>query len=105
MLTVKVADKMKFIEKTPDRSTMWMAQTPQVFDYTLYHAAAYYALEKQFEATDDNSLVEFINRQVKLVDCGRENIKITTPVDLIIAEAILAAREQESAVKEDCAHE
>lgn len=103
--TVKIADKMKFIDKTPDRSTMWMAQTPQVFDYTLYHAAAYYALEKEFEATDDNSLVEFINRRVKLVDFGRENIKITTPVDLIIAEAILAAREQESAVKEDCAHE
>jgi len=102
--TVKVADNMKFIEQTPDRSTMWLAQTPQVFDYTLYHAAAYYALEQGFSATDDNSLVEFINRRVKLVDCGRENIKITTPVDLLIADAILQARESQEASKEDNSH-
>ena len=84
---------------------MWLAQTPQVFEYTLYHAAAYYAIEKEFEATDDNSLVEFINRKVKLVDCGRENIKITTPTDLIIAEAILTSREQKTVEKEDGTHE
>ena len=102
--TVKIADKTKCIEQTPDRSTIWLAQTPQVFDYTLYHAAAYYALDQGFVATDDNSLVEFISRKVKLVDCGRENIKITTPVDLIIADAILAAREQDSSHKEDDSH-
>jgi 2-C-methyl-D-erythritol 4-phosphate cytidylyltransferase len=70
-----------------------MAQTPQVFDYQLYHAAAYYALDRQFTATDDNSLIEFVDRKVKLVDCGHENIKITTAVDLLIADAILRSRE------------
>ncbi len=98
--TVKVADSLKFIASTPDRETLWLAQTPQIFDYTLYHAAAYYALEKGFVATDDNSLVEFINRKVKLIDCGRENIKITTAVDLLIAEAILAARESKNQEEE-----
>ena len=94
--TIKIADATRYITSTPDRETLWLAQTPQIFDYTLYHAAAYYALEKDFVATDDNSLVEFINRKVKLVDCGRENIKITTAVDLLIAEAILSAREHDS---------
>lgn len=93
--TVKVADPLGYIKETPDRETLWMAQTPQIFDYTLYHAAAYYALEQGFCATDDNSLVEFIDRKVKLVECGRENLKITTPSDLLIAEAILSARELE----------
>ena len=97
--TIKVVDSMQYIAETPDRSTLWMAQTPQVFDYTLYHAAAYYALEQGFQATDDCSLVEFINRKVKLIDCGKENLKITTPIDIIIAEAILTARQQ--ARKED----
>ncbi len=107
--TVKVADKYRFAVSTPDRETLWLAQTPQVFEYNLYHAAAYYALEKGFVATDDNSLVEFINRKVKLVDCGRENIKITTAVDLLIADALLQAREQAASLpsenKEDTSHE
>ena len=71
-----------------DREQLYLAQTPQIFDFNLYHAAAYYALENKFSATDDNSLIEFINPPVRLVDRGRENIKITTPVDLIFAEAI-----------------
>ena len=99
--TVKRADKYRRIIETQDRENLWLAQTPQVFDYTLYHAAAYYALEKQFYATDDNSLVEFINHPVKLIDCGRENIKITTPVDLIFAEAILRNRAAKQAETEE----
>jgi 2-C-methyl-D-erythritol 4-phosphate cytidylyltransferase len=99
--TVKRADKYRRIIETQDRENLWSAQTPQVFDYTLYHAAAYYALEKQFCATDDNSLVEFINHPVKLIDCGRENIKITTPVDLIFAEAILRNRAAKQAETEE----
>lgn len=95
--TVKIADSLKFIDSTPEREAVWLAQTPQIFSYKLYHAAAYYALEQGFVATDDNSLVEFINHKVKLVDCGRENLKITTPVDLLFAEAILRAREQDTA--------
>lgn len=90
--TVKLERRQAFIESTTDRRRTWQAQTPQVFKTNLYRAAAYTALESKFEGTDDNSLVEEIDYPVKLVDCGRENIKITTPVDLYIAEAILRYR-------------
>ncbi len=90
--TVKMADRKGFIDKTVDRDLVWLAQTPQVFYATLYRAACYYALENDIVATDDNMLVEAIQNPVKLVECGRENIKITTPDDLILAEKILSCR-------------
>jgi len=90
--TVKLGDKNAFVESTTDRKHTWLATTPQVFKINLYRAAAYTALEEKFEGTDDNSLVEHIEYPVKLVDCGRENIKITTPADIYLAEAILKYR-------------
>lgn len=90
--TVKLADKHGFIDSTVDRSLVWLAQTPQVFYTPLYRAAAYNATEEEFVATDDNSLVEHIQNPVKLVECGRQNIKITTPDDIQLAEQILAER-------------
>ncbi len=90
--TVKLADMSGFAYQTQDRETVWLAQTPQVFSYLLYHAAAYYAVDQEFIATDDNSIVEFIGRKVKMIECGRENMKITTPIDVCIAEAILQSR-------------
>ncbi len=93
--TVKLADKHGFIDSTVDRNIVWLAQTPQVFYVPLYRAAAYNAKEQEFDATDDNSLVERIQNPVKLIECGRENIKITTPDDLRLAEQILALRGKE----------
>ena len=90
--TVKIADKKGFIEKTADRNTVWLSQTPQVFRTKLYRAAAYTALKKGFEATDDNSLVENIGHPVRLVECGSQNIKITTYEDMAVAEGILNER-------------
>ena len=90
--TVKIADSKGFIEKTQDRSTVWLAQTPQVFKTTLYRAAAYVALKEEYEGTDDNSLVEFIGHPIKLVECGAQNIKITTKEDIAVAEGILKHR-------------
>ena len=90
--TVKIGDKNAYIESTTERSRTWLAQTPQAFQTNLYRAAAYTAWEEKFEGTDDNSLVEHIEYPVKLVECGRENIKITTPADLYLAEAILRYR-------------
>lgn len=90
--TVKIGEKNAFITSTTERKHTWLAQTPQVFKTNLYRAAAYTALEHKFEGTDDNSLVEEIEYPVKLVECGRENIKITTPADLYLAEAILRYR-------------
>ena len=90
--TVKLGEKNAFIESTTERKHTWLAQTPQVFKTNLYRAAAYTALESKFEGTDDNSLVEEIDYPVKLVECGKENMKITTPIDLYLAEAILRYR-------------
>lgn len=91
--TVKVAGKRNFIETTPDRNLVWLAQTPQAFYVPLYRAAAYSAREDKFTATDDAQLCERIKYPVRLVECGRENIKITTPDDISLANCILAARE------------
>ena len=90
--TVKVCDTSAFIDSTPDRDYVWMAQTPQVFALNLYRAAAYVARDEEFKATDDNQLLEHIRVPVKMVACSRENIKITEPSDIILATAILEAR-------------
>lgn len=92
--TVKIADKKGFIDTTADRNTVWLAQTPQVFKTKLYRASAYTALKKGFEATDDNSLVENVGHPVRLVECGAQNIKITTREDIAVAEGIFAEREK-----------
>ena len=81
-----------YIDSTLDRNLIWLAQTPQVFSQKLYRVAAYSALEKNFRATDDNSLVERLHRKIKLVNCGPDNIKITTPDDLLRAQKILEMR-------------
>ena len=91
--TVKIADSKGFIDNTVDRNTVWLAQTPQVFKTKLYRAAAYYAKESGFTGTDDCSLVENIKRRVKLVDVGRDNIKITCPEDIDNAVMIIRKRE------------
>lgn len=90
--TVKIADKKGFIDTTADRDTVWLAQTPQVFKTKLYRAAAVMSAEKKFEGTDDNSLVEFIGHPIRLVECGANNIKITTYDDLAVAYGILEER-------------
>ena len=93
--TVKIANDKGFIDHTADRDTVWLAQTPQVFKTKLYRAAAYLALRDDFAATDDNSLVEFIGHAIKLVECGSQNVKITTTEDMAVAEGILKARAEE----------
>lgn len=90
--TVKMADRHGFVDQTVDRELIWLAQTPQAFYIPLYRAAAYSAREEQFSATDDNSLVERIQNPVKLVECGKENIKLTTPEDVSLAIQILTKR-------------
>ena len=90
--TVKQADSRGFVAQTLPRQDMWLAQTPQIFKTEVYRCAAYVCKEEGFEATDDNALCEHVGFSVKLVECSRENIKITTETDMAIAEAILARR-------------
>ena len=97
--TIKTADNHKVITGTVERSTAWQISTPQAFSLPLYRAAAYSALDIGFEGTDDNSLVERLERRIKIIDCGRYNIKITEKLDLLLAETILSARED--VLKED----
>lgn len=94
--TIKIADSSGFITGTQDREVCCFAQTPQIFSLPLYRAAAYYAKDKGFVGTDDCSLVENIKRKVKLVDVGRDNIKITCPEDIENAALIIRKREEKS---------
>ena len=87
--TLKLADKNGFIEKTQDRSFLYQIQTPQVFkrcEILKMHEAA------TGEFTDDCAVMESFGGKIKLVEGSYENIKITTPEDLVIAEKILEKR-------------
>ena len=87
--TVKVVDKNGFVVSTPDRSTLFAVQTPQIFDFELYKNAAQNAREKGFDFTDDCQLIESFNQKVKTVVGSYSNIKITTPDDIVLAENLL----------------
>ena len=91
--TVKLSDKRHMISQTLDRDLIYLAQTPQVFHADLYRAAL--AKCNPEGCTDDNQLMEQLGVAVKLVDCGKENIKITRPEDIRFAELLLAARGEE----------
>ncbi len=89
--TIKVA-KGNVVESTPERSTLFAVQTPQVFEASLLKAALTSALENGVAVTDDCSAVERIGKEVYLTEGYEENIKLTTPLDLVIAEAIIEKR-------------
>lgn len=89
--TVKIANRRGYIEKTVDRDTVWLVQTPQVFDANLYRAALATARDT-VHVTDDNALMEQVRYPVKLVECDQNNIKITMPHDIARAEQILRER-------------
>ena len=78
--------------ETVDRSTLRAVQTPQVFEAGLIRAATQKALEDGELLTDDCGAVERLGKKVTLTQGSRENIKITTPLDLVLGEAILTAR-------------
>ena len=91
--TIKTVAEDGTVTGTPDRSTLRAVQTPQVFETDLLKAALQSALENEVPVTDDCSAVERLGKVVYLIDGDEENLKITTPVGLVIAEAILAERE------------
>lgn len=91
--TIKVARDGR-VESTPDRSTLFAVQTPQVFDAQLLSAALQSARESGAAITDDCSAVERLGKVVYLTDGSYENIKITTPEDVVLATAILKRREE-----------
>lgn len=92
--TVKAVRADGAVEETLDRERLRAVQTPQVFEASLLKAALQSALEREDPVTDDASAVERLGKAVFLVDGEEENLKITTPLDLILAEAIIKAREE-----------
>lgn len=82
------------VAETPDRAELFAVQTPQVFAAALIRAALAKALEEKLSLTDDCAAVERLGCPVAITRGGEENIKITTPSDLLLGEAILAAREE-----------
>lgn len=89
--TVKIADEKQFIAQTPRRSLVWTVQTPQAFSYGLIRRAYEKARQKSMDNITDDAMVAEVyeNIHIPLVEGSYENIKITTPEDLLIAERIL----------------
>ena len=99
--TVKIASPSDIVVSTPNRSLVWIIQTPQVFSYSLIKEAYDVLKEEEcglpcsgINVTDDAMVVEtFSGHKVKLTEASYENIKITTPEDLDIAELIIKRRQ------------
>lgn len=80
------------VSHTPERKTLKAVQTPQVFDFDLIRGALQKAWEDSAEVTDDCSAVERLGMSVKIVEGDERNIKITTPMDLRIANLMLEGK-------------
>ena len=98
--TIKISDEKGFAASTPDRNLMWTVQTPQVFSYKMI-LELYQRLDREegdlmakgINITDDAMVVEYYtDTKVKLVEGSYDNIKITTPEDIAVAEAIIDRR-------------
>lgn len=90
--TVKEADGERMVTRTLDRASLWAIQTPQVFRADPLRRAVEVDDAVLAAATDDSSLIEAAGGTVRLVEAPRENFKVTTALDLRVAEAILADR-------------
>lgn len=96
--TIKLSGEDGYVEMTLPREKLWMIQTPQVFEYALI-LDAYRKLmqenDRKVTITDDAMVLEAMSgKKVKLVEGSYENLKITTPEDLILAEAIIEKRDR-----------
>lgn len=87
--TIKRIDRELLIEETPSRRYLWQAQTPQVFKTKILMEAYSKAFEDDYIGTDDSSLVERLNYNVRMVEGSRSNFKITYPLDLKLARLLI----------------
>ena len=91
---IPVKDTIKVVQggvvtSTPDRSALRAVQTPQVFDFDLLRGALKKAEEDKVQVTDDCSAVEYMGMHVRIVEGDEKNLKVTTPMDLKIAQLLL----------------
>lgn len=89
--TIKLVGRDGLVRKTPPRHKLWAVQTPQVFSFDLISRAH---AEGAGEVTDDASLVERLGHKVRVYPGSYQNIKVTTPEDLALAEILLKNRER-----------
>lgn len=89
--TIKISDKEGFVQSTPDRSRVWSVQTPQIFAYSLIRSAHESLRRKDMTGVTDDAMVveQESGVRIRLVEGSYQNIKITTPEDLDIAETFL----------------
>ncbi len=90
--TIKLVDAMLVVEATPDRQRLWAAQTPQGFEVALLKRCHRQGLDQGWSVTDDAALFERCHLPVQVVPGEETNLKVTTPMDLAIAEFILKQR-------------
>jgi 2-C-methyl-D-erythritol 4-phosphate cytidylyltransferase len=90
--TIKEAGGDQIVERTLERSRLWAIQTPQAFRREALERALAQPDDVVAAATDDAALVEALGGRVGIVEAPRENLKVTTPLDLRLAELLLAAR-------------
>lgn len=90
--TIKRVTAEEVVDYTVDRGQLWAIHTPQAFKADVLIHAHRVAKQAKFYGTDDATLVEKINHPVRVIQGDEQNIKITTPIDLIIAEAIIKSR-------------
>ena len=91
--TIKTVGEDGFVMNTLDRELLWQVQTPQIFKKDLIIEAHERAKRLSLQATDDSRLVERLGEKVKVIRGSYENIKITTPEDIKIAEEILRSKQ------------
>ncbi|MBR5362175.1 MAG: 2-C-methyl-D-erythritol 4-phosphate cytidylyltransferase [Oscillospiraceae bacterium] len=99
-LGVPVKDTIKLVQdgiikETPERALLWQTQTPQVFRLNLYRQAMQLAAEQGKDYTDDCQLMEALGVPVTMTEGAYSNIKLTTPDDFAVAEALLRLNEEE----------
>lgn len=93
--TIKIVDSSTMlIQQTPKRQNLWAAQTPQGFEVSLLKQCHEQGKQQGWEVTDDAALFEKCSLPVRIVQGEETNLKVTTPVDLALAEFILRARLQ-----------
>ena len=91
--TIKLCNAAGEVVETPERSRLWEVQTPQGFRRDILVKANQQAVAEGFLGTEDASLVERLGQKVHIVESDYRNIKLTTPEDMVIAKAFLAAEE------------
>ncbi len=94
--TLKEDDEAGHVRRTVDRSRIWQAATPQMFRFAVLQRALERAIDTNMTATDEAAAVEALGLPVKLVAGRADNLKVTYPGDLLLAEAILQAQSRET---------